>query len=55
MMLSLACTSIESVGLPSIMMCGDYGEVRCCALSMGWNGGDGWILLGDVNGHARIC
>jgi hypothetical protein len=22
---------------------------------MDWNGGDGWILLGDVVYHARIC
>jgi hypothetical protein len=22
---------------------------------LGWNGGDGWISLGDVVSHARIC
>jgi hypothetical protein len=33
MMLSLACVSIESVGLPSVLMWGDRGEVRCCGLS----------------------
>jgi hypothetical protein len=22
--------SVESVDLPSFMMCGDHGEVRCC-------------------------
>jgi hypothetical protein len=37
--------SVESVGLPSITMCGDRGEVRCCCLSKGWNGGDGWNPL----------
>jgi hypothetical protein len=50
MMLSLACVSIESVGLPS--MRGDCGEDRCCGLSIGWNGGDGWNLSGDVVCHA---
>jgi hypothetical protein len=25
--------SVESVGLPSVVMCGDRGEVRCCDLS----------------------
>jgi hypothetical protein len=55
MMLSLACVSIESVGPPSIEMWGDRGEDHCCGLSMGWNGGDGWILSGDVDSHARIC
>jgi hypothetical protein len=24
-------------------------------LSIGWNGGDGWILLGDVDSYTRIC
>jgi hypothetical protein len=32
--------SVESVGLPSVMMWGDYGEVRCCGLSKDWNGGE---------------
>jgi hypothetical protein len=27
--------SVESIGLPSIVMCGDRGEVQCCGLSMG--------------------
>jgi hypothetical protein len=31
------------------------GEGRSCGLSMGWNGGDGWILSGGVICHARIC
>jgi hypothetical protein len=43
------------VGLPSIVMCGDRGEDRCCGLSMGWKGGDGWIPSGDVVCHAQIC
>jgi hypothetical protein len=47
--------SVESVGLPSVVMCGDCGEVRCCGLSNVWNGGDGWNLSGDVVCHARIC
>jgi hypothetical protein len=25
--------SVESLGLPSVMMLGDRGEVRCCGLS----------------------
>jgi hypothetical protein len=33
MMLSLACDSIESVGLPSVVMWDDRGEDRCCGLS----------------------
>jgi hypothetical protein len=28
---------------------------RCYGLSIGWNGGDGWIPLGDVDGYAQIC
>jgi hypothetical protein len=31
--------SVESVDLPSIVMCDDRGEVRCCGLSKVWNGG----------------
>jgi hypothetical protein len=54
MMLSLACVSIESVGLPSIVMWGDHGEDRCYGLSMGWNGEDGWNLLGDVDSQAQV-
>jgi hypothetical protein len=34
-----------SVGLPSIAMRGDRGEVRCCGLSNACNGGDGWNLV----------
>jgi hypothetical protein len=41
MMLILACVIVESIGLPSIMMRVDHGEVRCCGLSKGWNGGHG--------------
>jgi hypothetical protein len=26
-------SSVESVGLPSVVMRGDRGEVRCCGLS----------------------
>jgi hypothetical protein len=47
--------SVESVGLPSVVMCGDRGEIRCCGLSKIWNGGDGWNPSGDVVCHARIC
>jgi hypothetical protein len=24
-------------------------------LSIGWNGGDGWVPLGDVDRYAQIC
>jgi hypothetical protein len=44
--------SVESAGLPSIVMCGDRGEVRCCGLSKVWNGGDNWNPSGDVVCHA---
>jgi hypothetical protein len=47
--------SVESVGLPFVVMGGDRGEIRCCGLSMVWSGGDGWNPLGDVVCHARIC
>jgi hypothetical protein len=30
--------NVESIGLSSVMMGGDRGEVRCCGLSMVWNG-----------------
>jgi hypothetical protein len=40
--------SVESVGLPYIVMRGDRGEVRCYGLSKVWNGGDGWNSSGDV-------
>jgi hypothetical protein len=33
--------SVESVSLPSIVMRGGRGEIRCCGLSKIWNGGDG--------------
>jgi hypothetical protein len=39
--------SVESVGLPSVVMLGDRGETRCCGLSKVWNGRDGWNLSGD--------
>jgi hypothetical protein len=55
MMLSLACVFVRVFGLPSLVMCGDRGEDRCCGLSMGCNGGDGWNSSGDVDCHARIC
>jgi hypothetical protein len=38
--------SDESVGLSSVVMCGDQGEVRCCGLSNVWNGGEGYDLHG---------
>jgi hypothetical protein len=47
--------SVESAGLPSVVMCGDRGEVRCCSLSKVWNGGDSWNPSDDVVGHAQIC
>jgi hypothetical protein len=46
MMLSLACVSVQSVGLPFIVMWGDRGEVRCYGLSKVWNGGEGCDLHG---------
>jgi hypothetical protein len=36
--------SVESVGLPSVVMWGDRGEVRCCGLSKVWNGGEDYDL-----------
>jgi hypothetical protein len=47
--------SVKSIGLPSVVMCGDCGEVQCCGLSKVWNGGDDWSPSGDVVCHARIC
>jgi hypothetical protein len=38
--------SVESVGLPSVMMLGDCGEIRCYGLSKVWNGGKGCDLHG---------
>jgi hypothetical protein len=52
MMLSLDCIIVESVGLPSIKMRVDHGEVRCCGLSKDWNGGDGWNPSGYMVSHA---
>jgi hypothetical protein len=46
--------SVESAGLPSVVMFGDHGEVRCCGLSKVWNGRDGRNSSGDVVCHARI-
>jgi hypothetical protein len=54
MMLSLACVFVRVFGLPSLVVRGDHGEDRCYGLSKVWNGGDGWILLGDVDWHAQI-
>jgi hypothetical protein len=31
--------NVESVGLPSVVMRGDHGEVRCCGLSKVWTVG----------------
>jgi hypothetical protein len=42
------------VGLPSVQMWGDCGEDRCCSLSIGWNGGHGWNLIGDVDSYVQI-
>jgi hypothetical protein len=36
--------SVESVSLPSVVMWGHRGEVRCCGLSNDWNGGEGCDL-----------
>jgi hypothetical protein len=46
--------SVESVGLPFVVMWGDRSEIRCCALSKDWNGGDGWNPSGEVVCHAQI-
>jgi hypothetical protein len=43
--------SVESIGLSSVVMWGDHGEVWCCGLSKVWNGGEGcdlhglWLLM----------
>jgi hypothetical protein len=41
MMLSLACVSVYSAGLPSVVMRVDHGNIQCCTLSKVWNDGDG--------------
>jgi hypothetical protein len=44
-------SSVESVCLPSIVMRGHRGEVRCSCLSKDWNGGEGcdldslWLVM----------
>jgi hypothetical protein len=38
--------SVQSVGLPSIVMWGDHGEIPCCGLRKVWNGGEGCDLHG---------
>jgi hypothetical protein len=38
--------SVESVGLPSVVMWGDRGEIRGCGLSKVWNGGEDCDLHG---------
>jgi hypothetical protein len=35
---------VQSVGLPSVVMRGGRGEVRCYGLSKVWNGGEGCDL-----------
>jgi hypothetical protein len=45
--LSLACVFVRDVIWPW------WGSMLW--FEQGWNGGDGWILSGDVVGHARIC
>jgi hypothetical protein len=47
--------SVESVGLPSIIMSAGRGEGQYCGLSKVWNGGDGWISSSVVVSHAQIC
>jgi hypothetical protein len=36
--------SVESVGLPSFVMWGDRGEIRCSGLSKVWNGARGAVV-----------
>jgi hypothetical protein len=36
--------SVKSVGLPSVVMWGDRGEVQCRGLSKDRNGGEGYDL-----------
>jgi hypothetical protein len=38
--------SVESVGLTSVIIWGDRGEIRWCGLSKVWNGGEGCDLHG---------
>jgi hypothetical protein len=36
--------NVESVSLPTVVKCGDSGEIQCCGLSKVWNGGEGCNL-----------
>jgi hypothetical protein len=45
-MLSLACVFLRG-GLPSVEMCFDSGEDRCCDLSK--------VGMVETVGHARVC
>jgi hypothetical protein len=38
--------SVDCVGLPSVVLWGDRGEIRCYGLSIVWNGGEGCDLHG---------
>jgi hypothetical protein len=46
--------SVESVGLPSVVIGGDRGGIRWCGLSKVWSGGNSWNPSDDVVSHARI-
>jgi hypothetical protein len=43
--------SVESIGLPSVVMWGDRGDIQCCGLSNVWNSGEGcdlhslWLVM----------
>jgi hypothetical protein len=43
--------SVESIGLPSVVMWCGRGEIQCCGLSKVWNGGEGcdlhdlWLIM----------
>jgi hypothetical protein len=41
----LILTCVQSVGLPSVVMWGDRGEIRCCSLSKVWNDGEGYEVI----------
>jgi hypothetical protein len=47
--------NVESDVLPSVVMWGDHGEVRCCGMSKVWKGVDGWNPSGEVVCQVRIC